>query len=964
MKKLTSLLLALVMALSLCATAFAGSAAETAVLRLTGDAADEVVNLKDGQRVSAGRDVAVRLNVQSDPAAAEYTVALDGQTVEVDHSTSQYHFYYLPAAQLSGVSTLSVSTQADVGTDAFPIATADDLKDFRDEVNSGSHELNAILTADIDLQNEEWEPIGSNKKRYAGIFDGGGHTISGLNITSGSNNGLFKMTSGATIQNLTISDSTISFGDSATYCGAFVGLVKGDTTLINCHTTDTVTISGGAVGGLVGGTNRNDPDVVVTLERCSNAATINGNASITQNGVGGLIGSLSNGAVITDCFNTGAVTNSATSDSATVGGLLGSGYIYDTAVSSYNTPLTLTNVYNTGIVSAGGSGTSYVGGLVGNSDGGFNITNAYGTMTVKVGDAYGGIIVGTVKNDVSVSNIYSEVIQGKTTDCKVYLNDSIGKMGAVKDNKLWAHSEMKDPSNLLAKLGDGFAEDTGNINNGYPVLAWQNAVSSGAVELTVTAGSQTQTVQLPSDGNTTPASPTKVEVAFDNPGENAVMDRIYFTDLPESVSLGTTMSNTGVLSNELTKLDAGYTGESLYFYKTPKALSASVKAVWTDGEGAKHYYTITITRAAQSGLALGVTASVYDANPCGAGASNGYNADGFLKTMAAMYMGVKTYYTAQAVYVDGTVQKQGNSEICALPAWDDLKEKSNGLYYYEEGSGPYATDYAYFARMGRYWLPVTYTSNAGTATGFVPVQARLGTTDNVDYYIGKAQAVDMTSAPEEAQNMLTTAISTVESNKSLFNNYSLTRNESGQYETVSSTGYSGIYYRDFFGYKPYAESLYEKDINAIMDLTAIFSGDDATLANYQWQAYQKIMTMQGGIHRFIDIQSLADRDTYQNIRQAKWDLLQATDLEGVNAILTNLNLDTIAAEPEVMLGDINGDGEITIIDAGLIVQHVNTIKALSEAQLAAADVNKDGAVTIIDAGIVVQYVNKIRSSLN
>lgn len=961
MKKFVALLLVLAMALSLCTTAFAGSAAETAVLRLTGDAADEVVNLKDGQRVSAEKDVAVRLNVQSDPGAAEYTVTLDGEAVEADHSTAQYHFYYLPAAQLSGVSTLSVSTQADVGADAVSIATAEELKAFRDRVNNGETTLNAVLTADIDLQNETWTPIGTSSTMYAGIFDGNGHTISGLNVT-GANNGLFKMTGAATIQNLTISDSTIGDSSNSNLLGAFVGRIKDSTTLINCHTTDTVTVSGGAVGGLVGGTDIANAAFTLTMERCSNAAAVSGYAASAQMGVGGLVGVLRNGATIKDCFNTGAVTNKSTSDSAAVGGLIGS--VYNN--SNLKTPLTLTNVYNTGTVTASSS-TSNAGGLVGNSTWGFNITNAYGTVTVKAGDAYGGIIVGTVQNNVyvTVENVYVEVVSGQSSNSHAYLRGT-DKMKALDDNdhRLFA-SEMKAPDKMLAKLGDSFAEDTANINNGYPVLAWQNAAPESAAQLTVSVGGVEVPVTLPADGSTDAAKPTEVAVEFENPGENAVMDRIYFTDLAEGVSLGTTMSNTGVLSNELTRLDAGYTGEQLFFHKTPKALSASVKAVWTDGEGAKHYYTISVTRAAQSGLALGETASVYDASPREAGASNGYNADGFLKTMTAMFMGVKKYYAAQAVYVDGTAQKQGNSEICVLPAWDDLKEKSNGLYYYEEGSGAYAPDYAYFARVGRYWLPVTYTNDAGTAAGFVPVQARLGNSDNVNYYIGKAQAVDMTSIPAEAQNMLTTAINTIESNKSQFNNSGLTQNESGAYEEVSYSSYSGIFYRDFFGYKPYAESLYEKDINAIMDLTAIFSGDDATLVNYQWQAYQKIMTMQGGIHRFIDIQSLADRDTYQNIRQAKWDVIHAADLTTINAILTGLKLETITpAEPEVMLGDVNGDGKIDIIDAGLIVQHVNKIRTLSEAQLAAADVNNDGAITIIDAGIVVQYVNKIRSSLN
>lgn len=477
------------------------------------------------------------------------------------------------------------------------------------------------------------------------------------------------------------------------------------------------------------------------------------------------------------------------------------------------------------------------------------------------------------------------------------------------------------------------------------------------VSVTVKVGNTEKKVALPTDGSTNASAPTAVTVEFENPGSDAMMDRIYF-DMPEGVTLGTGLSK-GVISGKLTQLDAGYTGDQLYFYKDPKAQTKSVKAIWNDGTE-NHYYTITVKRAAQAGLALGQTSSsVYDANPCGAGATNGYNEDGFLKTSIG---GGPWVYTAQAVYLNGVVQKTGWNELCAQPDWDALKEQSNGMYFADKNGN------ACFARVGRYWLPITYTGDAGTVSGFVPIQARLGTTVNADYYIGKAQAVDMISVPAEAQNLLNTAINTVESNKSQFNNYGLTQNENGEYEAVSYTDYSGIYYRDYFGYKPYAEALYEKEINMIMDLTAIFTtwGTDAELAAQQFEAYQKILNMDGGIQRAIDIQSLADRDKYQEIRQAKWDLLKTTDLEGINKILASLKLDNITpAEPQVTVGDINGDGEVDIIDAGIIVQYANGINTnLSEKQLQAADVNGDGEVDIIDAGIIVQYANGIRTSLN
>ena len=77
-------------------------------------------------------------------------------------------------------------------TDPYQISTADQLKLFRDIVNGSNGQTQnrgayAVLTANIDLNNEPWTPIGNftegNKIYYEGTFDGGGYTISGLNVT-------------------------------------------------------------------------------------------------------------------------------------------------------------------------------------------------------------------------------------------------------------------------------------------------------------------------------------------------------------------------------------------------------------------------------------------------------------------------------------------------------------------------------------------------------------------------------------------------------------------------------------------------------------------------------------------------------------------------------------------------------------------------------------------------------------
>lgn len=938
MKKMLSLFLALVMALSLCVTAFAENAAGTSVIRLMGDAADQVVDLKSGQHLSADSSTLVRLNVLDDPGAEEYTVTLDGEKLTPDHSTSQYHFYAVPAAKKSGVATLNVSTQADVGADAVSIATAEELAAFRDRVNNGETTLNAILTADIALdKSETWTPIGTSSTMYAGIFDGNGHTISGLNVT-GANNGLFKMTGATTIQNLTISDSTIGDGSNRSLLGAFVGRIKDSTTLINCHTTDTVIVSGGAVGGLVGGTDTADAAFTLTMERCSNAAAVSGSAISAKMGVGGLVGVLRNGGTIKDCFNTGTVTNKSASGSPAVGGLVGS--VYND--SDLKTPLTLTDVYNTGSITAASSGTRCAGGLVGNAAWGFEMTNAYGTMTVKVGDSYGGIIVGTVQNTVNVSNIYSELIRGKNADCHVYLNDGAGKMSAVKDNKMFNDTEMKAPDKLLAQLGETFAEDTANINNGYPVLAWQSAAPESAAQLTVSVGGVEVPVTLPADGSTDPSAPTDVPVDFENPGSDAMMDRIYF-DMPEGVTLGTGLSK-GVISGNLTKLDAGYTGQQLFFYKDPQAQKKSVNAIWNDGT-VDHYYTITVKRAAQEGYVLAPGSSSNESNPAGA---NTYDA-----VTGCVTARVKGYAEAPFTYHDLTLFNAGKaSGTTVSPAFPTDK---TGLYYLKDGTT------VYFARPGRYWIPASVEKDGVTYEGEAPFWATW-TLTVLKAQLDKARAVqgsdEFKALPESVQTQFNAVVEHLTAGSANMSGFVMLRADgkiAGDGDTATD-----IQARDLGGKEIVTERLLEGDECALLDLMAIFETykTDKALGQYQAEAYAKIAAL--NVNSFTDVTTAAQKTLYSQVKQAKWDLLKTTDLEGINAILTNLKLDNITpAEPQVTVGDINGDGKITLKDATLLLQHVNKVATLENSQLAAADINGDGKITLKDATLLLQYVNKI-----
>ena len=107
-----------------------------------------------------------------------------------------------------GVTTLELKNGA------YEIGTVEQLKLFREAVNEGNSVAKATvkLTADIDLEDEEWTPIGTQANAFAGIFDGGGHTVSNLYINqpSRSDVGFFGYTRDGEIKNLTIENADVT----------------------------------------------------------------------------------------------------------------------------------------------------------------------------------------------------------------------------------------------------------------------------------------------------------------------------------------------------------------------------------------------------------------------------------------------------------------------------------------------------------------------------------------------------------------------------------------------------------------------------------------------------------------------------------------------------------------------------------------------------------------------------------
>ena len=196
------------------------------------------------------------------------------------------------------------------GTEADPylIATAQELVDFRDEVNGSAKKststLCAKLTANIDLGNEAWTPIGKMTNTYSdyvafgGVFDGDGHTISGLKIdNSAQYQALFGYVKGGTIQNLTVAGS-VTTSSSSGYAAGIVAYGS-PVTLENCTNLATVDASqkGYAAGvAAYAGTGS-------TITGCTNEGKISGAGDY----VGGILATGTGTTVISRCINSGEI---------------------------------------------------------------------------------------------------------------------------------------------------------------------------------------------------------------------------------------------------------------------------------------------------------------------------------------------------------------------------------------------------------------------------------------------------------------------------------------------------------------------------------------------------------------------------------------------------------------------------------------------------------------------------------
>ena len=237
----------------------------------------------------------------------------------------------------------------DSNTKTYTVYNANGLMNIAELVNGGKSDINITLDTDIDLTGKDWTPIGTSfDNSYTGTFDGGGHTITGLTITTKDQFvGLFGYLNRAgTVKNVVMEGVQIT--SNQIYGGSIGGVVGSSWgTIENCSVSGSVSGTvyvGGVAGAQIGG----------SITGCSSSATVKGMVD-----VGGVAGQTNSNATLTACYATGNVIIEIDPvKNIACGSLVG-----------MNAGSSLLACYATGNVTSTGSSTGKVqiGGFLGNN---------------------------------------------------------------------------------------------------------------------------------------------------------------------------------------------------------------------------------------------------------------------------------------------------------------------------------------------------------------------------------------------------------------------------------------------------------------------------------------------------------------------------------------------------------------------------------------------------------------------
>ena len=247
--------------------------------------------------------------------------------------------------------TVSLAAAKDLGytiesDGSYTVTSADGLMNVAELVNGGKTDINITLDKNIDLTGKGWTPIGTSfDNSYKGTFDGGGHTITGLTVTTNDQFvGLFGYLNRAgMVKNVVMEGIQITSNHMFGCTGGVVGYSWG--TIENCSVSGSVSGTD-CVGGVVGSQKAG------SIIGCSSSATVKG-----KHYVGGVAGE--KWGTMTACYATGNVTLEIASQKNNFGG----------GVVGLNGGSRVLACYATGNVTSTGSSTGnvHIGGLFGDS---------------------------------------------------------------------------------------------------------------------------------------------------------------------------------------------------------------------------------------------------------------------------------------------------------------------------------------------------------------------------------------------------------------------------------------------------------------------------------------------------------------------------------------------------------------------------------------------------------------------
>ena len=247
--------------------------------------------------------------------------------------------------------TISLAAAKDLGytiesDGSYTVTSADGLMNVAELVNGGKTDINITLDKNIDLTGKGWTPIGTSfDNSYKGTFDGGGHTITGLTVTTNDQFvGLFGYLNRAgMVKNVVMEGIQITSNHMFGCTGGVVGYSWG--TIENCSVSGSVSGTD-CVGGVVGSQKAG------SIIGCSSSATVKG-----KHYVGGVAGE--KWGSMTACYATGNVTLEIASQKNNFGG----------GVVGLNGGSRVLACYATGNVTSTGSSTGnvHIGGLFGDS---------------------------------------------------------------------------------------------------------------------------------------------------------------------------------------------------------------------------------------------------------------------------------------------------------------------------------------------------------------------------------------------------------------------------------------------------------------------------------------------------------------------------------------------------------------------------------------------------------------------